>query len=87
MSDERYSISRDKKNPSKIKISKVKLNTHEDYTSENDDVYQSFYKNNDSLKLTLKKVPKRKKERKKSAFDKSIVHRTFFIFIAEFLSY
>ena len=79
MSDERYSISRDKKNPSKIKISKVKLNTHEDCTSENDDVYQSFYKNNDSLKLTLKKVPKRKKEGKKSAFDKSIVHRTFFI--------
>ena len=77
MSDERYSRSRDKKKLSKMKISKLKLNTLEDCTSDDDDVYHSFYKNDDPFKLTLKKVPKRKKDEEKSAFDKSIVDRTF----------
>ena len=75
MSDE----SRDKKKLSKLKKSKSKLNTLEDCTSDDDDVYHSFYKNDDPFKLTLKKVPKRKKDEEKSAFNKSIVHRTFFI--------
>ena len=71
--------SRDKKKLSKLKKSKSKLSTHEDCTSDDDDVYHSFYKNDDPFKLTLKKVPKRKKDEEKSAFNKSIVHRTFFI--------
>ena len=62
--------SRDKKKLSKLKKSKSKSNTHEDCTSDDDDVYHSFYKNDDPFKLTLKKVPKRKKDEEKSAFNK-----------------